>query len=360
MRRPARVLVTGGAGFIGSHVVEALVARGDEVLNVDRLSFPGARATVAALPAARHTFLALDLCERPAIREAVLDFAPEAVVHLAAESHVDRSIDDPLRFVRANVEGTASLLEACRALQATRTAEAREGFRFLHVSTDEVHGSLGAAEPPWTEDAPLAPNSPYAASKAASDHLVRAWGHTYGLPVLVTHCSNNYGPRQFPDKLIPVMIAKARAGEPLPVYGDGGNRRDWLWVGDHVRALLAVLDRARPGTTWNVGGGAERDNLSVVQAICARLDALLPEAAQVPHASLIRFVTDRPGHDRRYALDAGRIGAELGWRPEMDFDAGLDATVAWYLANADWQAAVTAGSYAGERLGRLPGQAVEP
>ena len=311
------ILVTGGAGFIGSNFVLDWLAQSDEtVINLDKLTYAGNRANLAAITGdARHHFVHGDICDRPLLQKLFSEHRPRAVVHFAAESHVDRSIHGPAEFVQTNVIGTFSLLEEARAHWIPLEDDAKSAFRFLHISTDEVYGSLGAADPAFAETSAYAPNSPYSASKAGSDHLVRAWHHTYGLPTLVTNCSNNYGPRQFPEKLIPLMIANALAGKPLPVYGDGQNVRDWLYVGDHCSAIRAVLERGRPGEVYNVGGNAEMKNLEVVHALCATLDALRPDKAG-SRERLISFVKDRPGHDRRYAIDARKIAAELGWQQQ--------------------------------------------
>ncbi|MDA0226224.1 MAG: dTDP-glucose 4,6-dehydratase [Proteobacteria bacterium] len=340
------LLVTGGAGFIGANFVTSLIAAtGEPVVTLDALTYAGNRANLAALDGdARHVFVEGDICDRECVRGLLATHKPRAVVHFAAESHVDRSIHGPDDFIRTNIAGTFALLEEARAWWSALEGAAREAFRFVHVSTDEVYGSLGPADPAFSEATPYAPNSPYAASKAAADHLARAWHHTYGLPVVTTNCSNNYGPYQFPEKLIPLMIRNALAGERLPVYGDGANVRDWLYVGDHCEALRLVLERGRPGETYNIGGGAERSNLEVVKTLCALLDAACPRKAG-RHEELIAFVPDRPGHDRRYAIDARKIMAELGWRPRHDFETGLAATVRWYLENHAWTEAVTSGAY---------------
>jgi dTDP-glucose 4,6-dehydratase len=344
------ILVTGGAGFIGSALVRKILRDTDRtVVNIDKLTYAGnldSLAEVADHP--RHVFEHADICDAAAVRALLARHEPAGVVHLAAESHVDRSIDAPAAFVQTNVVGTFTLLEEALRYWASLAGPPRDRFRFVHVSTDEVFGSLGATGK-FSEETPYKPNSPYAASKAAADHLARAWHHTYGLPVLTTNCSNNYGPCQFPEKLIPLIIQTARAGKPLPVYGRGDNVRDWLYVEDHVDALLLVLERGRPGETYNVGGHGERTNLEVVRAICAVLDEVAPRAS--PHAALIRFVPDRPGHDHRYAIDAGKITRELGWRPRETFDSGLRKTVEWYLANQAWCERVQSGAYRGERLG---------
>jgi dTDP-glucose 4,6-dehydratase len=325
------LLVTGGAGFIGSNFILSSLEKSDEpIVNLDKLTYAGDVRNLARLRGdARHTFVQGDVCDRALVRTLLERHRPRAVVHFAAESHVDRSIAGPAPFIETNVVGTFSLLEEARGYVEKLKGEARERFRFLHVSTDEVYGSLGAADPAFTEKSPHAPNSPYAASKAAADHLVRAYHHTYGLPTLITNCSNNYGPRQFPEKLIPLTITNALAGEPLPVYGDGENVRDWLYVLDHCEALRLVLERGRVGETYNIGGNTEKKNIDLVRMICALLDELRP--AKRKHASLISFVKDRPGHDRRYAIDCGKISRELGWRPAESFASGLKKTVGWYL-----------------------------
>ena len=350
-----RILVTGGNGFIGSALVRHLVGTTDhEVLNLDKMTYAATEASVADVaddPRYRH--VRGDINDRPLLEELFAGFRPDAVMHLAAESHVDRSIDGPAAFIETNVNGTGTLLEVARDHWRKLPGEAAGAFRFLHVSTDEVYGDLGSDDPAFTESTPYRPSSPYAASKAASDHLVRAWHRTYGLPVLITNCSNNYGPFQFPEKLIPLMILNALDGRPLPVYGDGRQVRDWLFVGDHVGALHAVLERGRVGETYNVGGDSERANIDVVHTLCALLDALDPPDRKHPgsHAELITHVTDRPGHDRRYAIDATKLADDLGWRPSVTFEEGLRATVAWYLENRAWCDAIRNGTYAGERLG---------
>ncbi|HEV2109664.1 MAG TPA: dTDP-glucose 4,6-dehydratase [Thermomicrobiales bacterium] len=338
-----RILVTGGAGFIGSAVVRFLLTETDaEVLNLDVLTYAGDLATVdevACHPAyrSRYHFARLDITDAPALTATIQRFQPDAIMHLAAESHVDRSIDGPAAFLQTNVVGTFTLLEAAlrhwRGLRGTR----HDRFRFLHVSTDEVFGSLGG-DGRFTEESPYRPTSPYAASKAASDHFARAWHHTYGLPVIVTNCSNNYGPYQFPEKLIPLMIRSALAGRPLPVYGDGSQIRDWLYVEDHAHALWAALNHGEPGETYAIGGHNERRNLETVQTICTLLDELAPGSPYRPHADLIHFVADRPGHDVRYAIDASKIADTLGWRPAETFETGLEKTVRWYLDHPDWHA----------------------
>jgi len=329
------LLVTGGAGFIGSNFVLSTVAQaGEPVVNLDKLTYAGSLKNLEGLRGdARHTFAQGDIAERALVRKLLERHRPRAIVHLAAESHVDRSIEGPAEFVQTNVVGTFCLLEEARAYWSTLAATERAAFRFLHISTDEVYGSLGPEDPAFTEETPYAPNSPYSASKAASDHLVRAYHHTYGLPTLVTNCSNNYGPHQFPEKLIPLMIHQALAGKPLPVYGDGLNVRDWLYVEDHCSALREVLARGRPGEVYNVGGGAEMKNIELVRTLCALLDDAKPRTGG-SYASLITFVKDRPGLDRRYAIDAGKIRRELGWQPRESCESGLKKTVAWYLERA--------------------------
>ena len=326
------LLVTGGAGFIGSNfVLSTLAAAGEPIVNLDKLTYAGNAANLDALRGdARHVFVKGDICDRALVRQLLERHRPRAVVHLAAESHVDRSIEGPAEFVQTNVVGTFALLEEARSYWQSLPAAARAAFRFLHVSTDEVYGSLGAEDPAFSETTPYAPNSPYSASKAASDHLVRAYWHTYGLPTLTTNCSNNYGPHQFPEKLIPLMIHQALAGKPLPVYGDGQNVRDWLYVLDHCAALRVVLERGRPGEVYNIGGSAEMKNIDLVKTLCALLDDARPRTAG-GYADLISFVKDRPGHDRRYAIDSRKIQRELGWKPEESFQSGLKKTVRWYL-----------------------------
>lgn len=347
-----KILVTGGAGFIGSNFIQlALGQPGAQVLNLDKLTYAGnldSLQTVAERP--EYRFVRADICDPAAVSAAVTEFQPDAIVHFAAESHVDRSIDGPAAFIQTNIIGTFNLLEAARQYWKELPPERKEAFRFLHVSTDEVYGSLGATGL-FTEDTPYAPNSPYSASKASSDHLVRAYHHTYGLPTVTTNCSNNYGPYQFPEKLIPLMILNALGGKALPVYGDGMQVRDWLYVADHCRAILTVLDQGKPGETYNIGGHNEMPNIRIVQKICALLDELRPRADGKPYAEQITYVTDRPGHDRRYAIDAGKIGRELGWQPQETFDTGIRKTVEWYLDNAAWCERVTSGKYRQERLG---------
>ena len=347
---PRSVLVTGGAGFIGSNYLRTALAadRQLRLVNLDALTYAGHEASqrdVAAAHPDRYLFVRGDIRDADLVRRLVVEHDVDTVVHFAAESHVDRSIDGPLDFIDTNVRGTANLLEAARAHWRDR-----RDVRFHHVSTDEVFGSLGPAGS-FTEDTPYDPSSPYSASKAASDHLVRSWHRTYGLPVTISNCSNNYGPYQFPEKLIPLMIANALSDRPLPVYGDGSNVRDWLYVADHCRAVDLVVRRGEPGRTYNVGGHAERTNLEVVHTLCDLLDELVPRAGGRSRRDLVTFVADRPGHDLRYAIDASRIGTELGWVPDHDFDSGLRATVEWYLANQPWCDEVTRDRYAGERLG---------
>ncbi|MDB5809276.1 MAG: rfbB [Betaproteobacteria bacterium] len=340
------ILVTGGAGFIGANFVLAKVGeRNDVVVNLDKLTYAGNLENLATLNGnPRHVFAQGDICDRALADRLLAMHKPRAIVHFAAESHVDRSIHGPGEFVRTNVNGTFTLLEAARAHWQKLDTAARDRFRFVHVSTDEVYGSLDADDPPFTETHPYAPNSPYAASKAASDHLVRAYFHTYGLPVVTTNCSNNYGPFQFPEKLIPLTLANALAGKPLPLYGDGRNVRDWLYVEDHCAAISAVLDRGLPGQVYNIGGRNEIANIDIVKTLCALLDELKP-SADGPYARLITFVKDRAGHDRRYAINAHKIARELGWRPAETFSTGIRKTVQWYLAHPEWIARVQSGKY---------------
>ncbi len=346
------LLVTGGAGFIGGNFVLQAVADGLTVINLDRLTYAGNLDTLRTLGGnPRHVFVQGDIGDRALVARLLAAHHPDAIINFAAESHVDRSIDGPGAFIQTNVVGTLALLEAARDYWKALTAPARDAFRFLQVSTDEVYGSLGASGK-FTEATPYAPNSPYSASKAASDHLVRAFHHTYGLPTLTTNCSNNYGPYQFPEKLIPLVIGRALAGEKLPVYGDGRNIRDWLYVLDHVGAIRRVLAAGRVGETYNVGGNSERENLHVVKTICALLDARHPLADGRRRESLIEFVKDRPGHDRRYAIDSSKLQRELGWQPAVDFETGMARTVDWYLANQTWVQRVLDGSYRMERLGQ--------
>ena len=344
-------LVTGGAGFIGGNFVLEAVACGVRVVNLDALTYAGNRHTLAPLEGnPDHVFVHGDIGDRELVARLLAEHRPDAVLNFAAESHVDRSIDGPAAFIQTNVVGTLGLLESVRDYWKGLEGEAKDAFRFLHVSTDEVYGTLGETGY-FTETTPYAPNSPYSASKAASDHLVRAFHHTYGLPVLTTNCSNNYGPYHFPEKLIPLVIAKALAGEPLPVYGDGKQVRDWLFVSDHCEAIRTVLAKGRVGETYNVGGNAEKQNIEVVRTICRLLDARLPAADGQPREQLITHVTDRPGHDRRYAIDASKLKDELGWEPKHSFEQGIAATVDWYLDNQDWVQRILDGSYRLERIG---------
>ena len=349
-----KVMITGGAGFIGSAVCRLFVGELNlTVLNIDKLTYaanPGSLRPIQASP--RYIFHQTDICDRQAIAAIMREFDPDAVLHLAAETHVDRSIDGAAEFIRTNIEGTWVLLEAALAYWQALPAERAARFRFHHVSTDEVFGSLGNTGK-FTETTRYQPNSPYSASKAASDHLVRAWRETFGLPTVLTNCSNNYGPCHFPEKLIPLAILKALHGEPIPVYGAGDNVRDWLFVEDHARALYTVLSAAPAGESYNIGGDAERTNLEVVRSICRLLDEVLPDSPYRPHQQLITFVADRPGHDRRYAMDTTKLRRELGWEPRESFDSGLRKTVAWYLENHWWWEPIWSGTYRGERLGIL-------
>ena len=349
-----RILVTGGAGFIGSNLVRLLVAGGHAVTVVDKLTYAGNLSSLADLQGRPDfSFVRADVCDAEAMRRVFAAARPEAVMHLAAESHVDRSIDGPGEFIVTNVTGTFQLLQAALGYWRQLAGPPRDAFRFLHVSTDEVFGSLGPADPAFDESKPYDPHSPYSASKAASDHLARAWGDTYGLPVIVTHCSNNYGPYQFPEKLVPVVILKCLRGEAIPVYGRGENIRDWLYVDDHARGLLAAVERGRPGRTYCLGGENERRNIDLVKLLCSLLDEFRPRADGKPHESAITFVADRPGHDLRYAIDARRARAELGWAPQEDFRSGFRKTVRWYLDNPAWVQGVLDGSYRLERLGQI-------
>jgi dTDP-glucose 4,6-dehydratase len=343
----SHILVTGGAGFIGSNFIQEWLKHAETpVVNLDRLTYAGNLANLAAVSSdPRYSFIHGDINTRALLAEVLAQYRPSAIVHFAAESHVDRSILGPDDFVRTNVNGTFALLEEARAFCAGLEDESRQRFRFLHISTDEVYGSLAAADPAFREVTPYSPNSPYSASKAASDHFVRAYFHTYGLPTITTNCSNNYGPYQFPEKLIPLMILNACQGKPLPVYGDGLNIRDWLYVTDHCEAIRLVLESGRVGETYNIGGCSERTNLQVVRTVCGLLDEMCPRSDSSPHAILLKFVEDRPGHDRRYAMDCTKIQRDLGWKPKHSFEEGIRKTVAWYLENNGWVDEVTSGSY---------------
>jgi len=341
-----KIVVTGGAGFIGANfVLDWLRSESTGVVNVDKLTYAGNTENLASVAGNEaHELVRADICDQAAIAALLAEHRPVAIVHFAAESHVDRSIHGPAAFIETNVVGTFRLLEATRAYWSALEGDEKDGFRFLHVSTDEVYGSLGTTDPPFCETKAYEPNSPYSASKAGSDHLVRAYHHTYGLPTLTTNCSNNYGPYQFPEKLIPLMISNAIEGKPLPVYGDGRNVRDWLYVGDHCAAIRRVMKDGRPGETYNIGGWNEKTNLEVVHALCAHLDALRPKASG-RYADQVQYVKDRPGHDRRYAIDASKIERELGWRPAETFETGLEKTVRWYLDHGSWIANIRTGSY---------------
>jgi dTDP-glucose 4,6-dehydratase len=341
------ILVTGGAGFIGSNFILQWIEReGTPVINLDKLTYAGnLRNLLPVSSDPRYAFVQGDIADRTIVGECLRSRKPRAIIHFAAESHVDRSILGPDDFIRTNVEGTFRLLEETRAYWSNLNERERETFRFLHVSTDEVYGSLGSSDAAFSESTAYAPNSPYSASKAASDHLVRAYHHTYQLPTLTTNCSNNYGPYQFPEKLIPLMILNARSGKPLPVYGDGQNVRDWVYVGDHCEGVRTVLARGRPGATYNIGGWNEKTNVEIVETICGLLDQICPKDPVTPHRNLITFVKDRPGHDRRYAIDARKIERELQWHPRETFGSGIQKTIFWYLENDDWIREVTSGAY---------------
>ncbi len=349
-----RILVTGGAGFIGSNLTRLLVAGGHAVTVVDKLTYAGNLSSLADLQGKPgFAFVQADICDAEAMRRTFAAAKPEAVMHLAAESHVDRSIDGPGEFIATNVTGTFQLLQAALGHWRSLEGAAKDKFRFLHVSTDEVFGSLGPTDPAFNESTPYDPHSPYSASKASSDHLARAWMDTYGLPVVVTNCSNNYGPYQFPEKLIPVVILKCLRGDAIPVYGKGENIRDWLYVDDHARALLAAVEKGAPGRTYCIGGDNERRNIDLVKLLCSLLDEFRPRADGKPHDYAITYVTDRPGHDMRYAIDARRARAELGWAPQEDFQSGFRKTVRWYLDNPAWIQGILDGSYRLERLGKI-------
>ena len=347
-----KIIVTGGAGFIGSALIRHLITNTDhDVLNLDKLTYAGNLTSLKTIEESpRYSFAQVDICDAPAVSDTVREFKPDAIMHLAAESHVDRSIDGPSAFVETNVVGTFNLLTAAQERWESLSGTERDRFRFLHISTDEVYGSLGDTGL-FTETTPYDPRSPYSASKAASDHFVLAWWHTYGLPVLMTNCSNNYGPYQFPEKLIPLVILNALDEKPLPIYGKGDNIRDWLYVDDHAKALYRVLEQGVPGEKYNVGGNNERTNLEVVETICAVLDEQSPRAGGERYSELITFVKDRPGHDQRYAIDSSKLKQELGWEPEHTFETGIRDTVQWYLDNDWWWRPIREGKYAGERLG---------
>jgi dTDP-glucose 4,6-dehydratase len=351
-----RLLITGGAGFIGSAVVRHVLRQGGcSVLNVDKLTYASNLDNLSeVLPNPNYNFLKADISDAAAMRKAFAEFQPDAVLHLAAETHVDRSIDEPGAFIATNVTGTYVMLEAARNYWNGLPESARGTFRFLHISTDEVFGSLGG-EGKFTETTPYAPNSPYAASKASSDMLVRAWHRTFGLPAIISNCSNNYGPYQFPEKLLPTVTLAALEGRVIPVYGDGQNVRDWLYVGDHAAALMRILEAGRAGETYNIGGNSEKANIDLIRMVCGLLDDIVPSSAQCPHEKLITFVKDRPGHDHRYAIDAGKIESELGWKPSVSLEEGLRQTVSWYVENGGWVDALRQRGFRPDRLGNLPG-----
>ncbi|NBS05166.1 MAG: dTDP-glucose 4,6-dehydratase [Verrucomicrobia bacterium] len=348
-----KLLITGGAGFIGSNLTRLAHGLGHQIVVIDKLTYAGNRSSLADLESLPgYAFLQADICDAEAMRNALATHSPDAVMHLAAESHVDRSIDGPGEFISTNITGTFQMLQAALGYWRQLSGPPRDAFRFLHVSTDEVFGSLGPSAPAFNEDTPYDPHSPYSASKAASDHLARAWMDTYGLPVVITNCSNNYGPYQFPEKLIPVVILKCLRGEPIPVYGKGENIRDWLYVDDHARALLAAIEKGTPGRTYCIGGDNEQRNIDLVGQLCGLLDELRPRPDGKPHANAIAYVTDRPGHDMRYAINAARAKQELGWAPQENFQSGFRKTVQWYLDNPGWIQKILDGSYRLERIGR--------
>ncbi len=339
-------LITGGAGFIGSNLVLLAIKKGIRVINLDLLTYAGNLMNLEpVMNDPDHIFIKGDIGDRRLVREILNKYKPDGIINLAAESHVDRSIYDPDSFIRTNIVGTFHLIDEAYSYWLNLSEEKKRAFRFLHVSTDEVYGSLDIGDPPFNENSRYAPNSPYSASKAGSDHLVRAYNRTYGMPTIITNCSNNYGPRQFPEKLIPLMILNAVEGKPLPIYGDGKNIRDWIYVEDHCEALLLVMEKGRPGEVYNIGGRCEKTNLEIVKTICAILDKLDPEPSRVPHESLITFVKDRPGHDKRYAIDCTKIEKELGWKPAQSFETGLKKTIEWYLTNKKWVEKTRSGEY---------------